>query len=103
MRSDARHGVPRGGSRCGDTVLLRCTPITGSLAGPVEGRRKLEVRTLPLDGPAPVVMWREALVAWRPAGTAVVVLEGLSLWGRALASRQVDLVREAVRRSVRRG
>jgi hypothetical protein len=58
---------------------------------------------LPLDGPAPVVMWREALVALRPAGAAVVVLEGLSLWGRALARRQVDLVREAVRRSVRRG
>ena len=61
------------------------------------------MRTLPLDGPAPVMMWREALVAVLLVGTAVVVLEGLSLWGRALASRQVDLVREAVRRSVRRG
>ena len=61
------------------------------------------MRTLPLDGPAPVMMWREALVAVLLVGTAVVVLEGLSLWWRALARVPMDLVREVVRPSARRG
>lgn len=62
-----------------------------------------EVRTLPIDGPASVMMLREALVAVLLAGTAVVVAEGLALWWRALARVPVDLVREAVRRLTRRG
>jgi hypothetical protein len=76
---------------------LRCTPRTGPL---YRLAAELEVRTLPIDGPASVMSVPQAPVAPGLTGTAVA---GPAPWRHAGARAPVDLAREAVPRPARRG